>query len=147
MARIENVAVKALDAIVSHLVHDDELISLIGPEIKHAITTAPNVNVTKLNQEYGLDTFITVTINKKEAYEGYDLYFYRVGVGTSLNSSNPSEKVIKILDRVTKILTQMDLDFHFPKQFVFGEYEETYFDRNETTWGYVAMFAVDDEPI
>lgn len=147
MAIKENVAVKALDAIVSHLVNDDELIELIGPEIKHAITTAPNVNITKLNQDYDLDTFITVTVNKKEAYEKFDLYFYRIGVGTSLTGKEPGQKVLTIVDRVTQILTQLDLNFGFPTQFVFGEYEETYFDRNETTWGYVAMFSVNDEPI
>lgn len=146
MRKLET-ASQALDIITSYLVNDPVLQKLLGNKIDKAVTTAPNVNVSKLNQEHGLDTFITVTVSKCQRYANYDQFFYRVGVGTATERQNPSSHVLEILHRVIEIMTQPGINFGFPTQFEFGEYEETYFDRNETAWGYVAMFETNDEKL
>ncbi len=119
-----------------------------GESIAAGVTTKPRLNLTSLNTETGMDSYITLSFNKVEAYENESVYYLKVNVITdALNIEDPATLVLSIIGRLNDIITQKDLKFAFGEQFIFGEMEESYFDIAQKTWGYVIIYAVSDEPV
>lgn len=145
-------AIKALKNIKGQLAANPALKTLIGgnpdSDISKAITHKPELNMTKLNQEHNFQSYISISINKVEAFETQDMYYIKVNVVVDqVNLDNPAELALGITGEVIRELTVKELKFAFPEQLVFGEAEETYFDLDNKTWGYVLIFATGTSPV
>lgn len=143
-------AIKSLKMLQSALVSSATLKRLMndGKDITPGVTTKPRLNLTALNKETGLNSYIALSFNKIEAYENFTSYFLKVNVvADAIHLDDPASLVLKITNEVNKIITQKDLVFAFGEQFIFGEMEETYFDLDQKTWGYVIIYGISDEPI
>lgn len=143
-------AIRSLKSLQAAIASSSKLKELMndGGNITPGVTTKPRLNLTALNSDTGLNSYITLSFNKVEAYENSSAYYLKVSVITdSVNEKNPAELVLSIIGELNKIITQKDLLFAFGEQFVFGEMEESYFDLDQMTWGYVIIYGVSDEPI
>ena len=143
-------AIKSLKMLKAALVSNKRLKQLMndGGSIAPGVTTKPRLNLTSLNKEHGLNSYITLSFNKVEGFEEATAYYLKVGVITdAIQINDPAELVLGIIGEVNKVITQKDLSFAFSEQYVFGEMEETYFDLDQLTWGYVIIYGISDEPI
>lgn len=143
-------AIKSLKALKEALASSDKLKKIMnnGKEISKGITTRPRLNLTALNKETGMNSYIALSYNKLEAYETHLAYYLKVNVVTdAVNQEDPATLVFEIVKELNDIISQEELIFGFGEQFVFGEMEESYFDNNQLTWGYVIIYGISDEPI
>lgn len=143
-------AIKSLKMLQSALVSNEKLKELMndGGDIAPGVTTKPRLNLTSINKEFGLNSYITLSFNKVEGFLESAAYYLKVGVVTdAIQIKDPAELVLSIIGEVNKVITQKDLVFGFSEQYAFGEMEETYFDLDQLTWGYVIIYGISDEPI
>lgn len=144
------VAIKSLKLLKAALASSDKLRELMnnGNDISPGITTKPRLNLTALSKEKGLNSYITLSYNKVEAYESHSAYYLKVNVVTdAIKAEDPAALVLAVVGEVNRIITRKELEYGFGEQFVFGEMEESYFDLDQMTWGYVIIYATSDEPI
>lgn len=144
------VAIKSLKALEEAIVSNTKLAKIMDAHgsIAPGVTTKPRLNLTALNEEYGMNSYITLSYNKIEGYENSSAYYLKVGVVTdAVNRDDPARLVLEIVGQLNEIITQENLIFGFGEQFEFGEMEESYFDKHQLTWGYVIIYGVSDSPI
>lgn len=141
----------ALKLIKGSLESNEKLKQLIAggdKDISAAVTTKPTLNMTKLNQDYNFLSYVSVSINKVEAYINQDTYYLKANVVVDqINHDDPASLALDMAGTVIREITRTELNLGFDEQIVFGEMEETYFDLDEKTWGYVIIFAVSGESI
>lgn len=143
-------AIQSLKLLKTTIVNNDKLKELMngGNDISSGVTTRPRLNLTALNKETGMNSYITLSYNKVEGYENLSALYLKVNVVTDANQiDDPATLVLSIIDELNKVITQKDLVFGFSEQFDFGEMEESYFDSEQLTWGYVIIYGISDEPI
>lgn len=143
-------AVNSLKALREAISSNEKLKNIMnnGSEISEGVTTRPRLNLTALNEKTGMNSYIALSYNKLEAYETHTAYYLKVNVVTdAVNLKDPATLVFEIISELNNVITQEDLIFGFGEQFTFGEMEESYFDSNQLTWGYVIIYGISDEPI
>lgn len=150
MAGEFKVAVRSAELIKESLAANPKLKELMldGQDITSLITFHPTINMTKLNREYGAHSYISLSFNKIEPFEEADVHYLKVNVVLDqVNIENPMRDAMLISEEVIKEITTKELKFAYAEQYVFGDMEETYFDLDNQTWGYVIIFAVSSTPI
>lgn len=143
-------AIKSLKMLKAALISSKTLKQLMndGKDIAPGVTTKPRLNLTSLNKEFGLNSYITLSYNKIETFENASAYYLKVSVITdAIGIEDPASLVLSIITELNKIITQKDLVFGFGEQFILGEMEESYFDLDQLTWGYVIIYGISDKPI
>lgn len=144
------VAIKSLKLLKGALESNSKLKELMnnGGNISNGITTRPRLNLTALNKETGMNSYIALSWNKIEAYENSSGLYLKVNIVTDATQvEEPAALTLGIANELNKVITKKELSFGFGEQFVFGEMEETYFDLDQITWGYVIIYAISDEPV
>lgn len=144
------VAIKSLKLLKGALESNSKLKELMnnGKDISSGITTRPRLNLTALNKETGMNSYIALSWNKIEAYENSSALYLKVNIVTdAIQFEEPAALTLSIANELNKVITKKELSFGFGEQFVFGEMEETYFDLDQITWGYVIIYGISDEPI
>lgn len=144
------IAIKSLKLLKAAIETNQTLKSLMnnGEEISRGITTRPRLNLTALNKETGMNSYITLSYNKVEGFENSAGYYLKVNVVTdAVQINDPATLVLQIVGEINKIITKKELVYGFGEQFQFGEMEETYFDLDQLTWGYVIIYGISDKPI
>lgn len=145
-----NTAIRSLKAIRQAITSSQELRDIMnnGKDISKAVTTRPRMNLTSLNSETGMNSYVTISFNKVENYDSEAAYYLKIGVVTdAVDVEDPSELVLRMVDAINKIITKKELTLGFAEQFEFGEMEETYFDLDQLTWGYVIIYGNSDIPL
>lgn len=143
-------AIKSLKLLKGALTSNKRLRELMnkGEDISLGITTKPRLNLTALNKETGMNSYITLSYNKVEGFENSAGYYLKVNVVTSaVQIDDPATLVLQIIGEINKVITRKELVYGFGEQFEFGEMEETYFDLDQLTWGYVIIYGISDKPI
>lgn len=143
-------AIKSLKLLKGALTSNKRLKELMnsGGDISSGVTTKPRLNLTALNKETGMNSYITLSYNKVEGYELSAGYYLKVNVVTSaIQIEDPATLVLQIVSEINKVITRKELVYGFGEQFAFGEMEETYFDLDQLTWGYVIIYGISDKPI
>lgn len=141
-------AIKGLSNMVESLKFNDELEELMGKNFHKGITTKPRLNFTEINDKYGLYSYISLSINRVEGFVDEDVVIFKANVAVDLsNNEDPASLALGIVDIVVKDFTKKELEFGFDEQIEFGEMEETYFDLDQMSWGYVILFGVSKQPV
>lgn len=124
---------------------------LVGKEVANidkAITFKPRINATGANEDYKIDNFITLSINRVSQGDSDSQWAIKVGVATNTIRASDEDilKVFDILEEINKVITQEELNFGFSEQILFSEMEESFFDQTGSLYGYIAIYVVLDEP-
>lgn len=134
--------------LIEALKFNDELKELMGENFEYGITTKPRLNFTEVNDKYDLYSYIALSMNRMEGFVNEDVVIFKANVVVDLsNNEDPANLALRIADIVIKEFTKKELEFGFAEQLEFGEMEETYFDLDQMSWGYVILFGVSKQPV
>lgn len=140
--------IEGMPKLIEALKFNDELKEVMGENFEHGITTRPRLNFTEVNEKYGLYSYVALSMNRMEGFVNEDVVIFKANVVVDLsNNEDPASLALRIADIVIKEFTKKELEFGFAEQLEFGEMEETYFDLDQMSWGYVILFGVSKQPV